>query len=259
MQDSRPRSPKPRPEDPGDRHRVFWIYVLILGGGTVLFFVGGLLLRNPNLPSYLYSQVSNWLKNQHSSPSLPRPPVPKSAEDYLALTHYDVRVLSPDQRAIALALAETAGNAAALQDRLTALDQSVRNDLPSLKSADAISAYVKMKPQTAKLLDAAGQQKRFFENLQPTLTEQLKKNGLREELAKEVASLIYQNASGQKALDQAAKSDKLATEILAIANLLQETPSKWLLSPSGAIYSQDKKLEEEYQAHEAELKAAIKW
>src|SRR3984893_2323442 len=258
MQDSRQRAPKPQPEEPGDRHKVFWIYFLVLGGGTVLFFLGGLLLRNPNLPSYLYSQVTSWLKNQNNLASLPRPSTsPKSAEDYLALTHYDVRTLTPEQRAIALALADAIGNATALQDRLVALEQTVRNDLPSLKSANALSAYAKLKPQAAKLLDAANQQKLFFENLQSTLGEQLEKNGVHEELAKQVAAHVYQDTPGQKAVDQATKSDQLANEILAIANLLEETPSKWRVSSAGSIQSPDKKLEEEYQTHAAALLAAV--
>jgi hypothetical protein len=258
MQDSRQSVPKPQPEEPGDRHKVFWIYVLVLGGGTVLFFLGGLLVRNPNLPSYLYSQVDSWLKNLNNASSLPHPSAsPKSAEDYVALMHYDVRTLPPDQRAIALALADVIGNAAALQDRLTALEQTVRNDLPSLKSADALTGYSKLKPQAAKLLEAANQQKLFFENLQSTLAEQLEKNAVPEELAKQVASLVYHETRGQKAIDQAAKSDGLATESLAIANLLEETPSKWRVSSDGAIHSPDKKLEEEYQAHVAALNAAV--
>ena len=258
MQDSRQRAPKPQREGPGDRHKVFWVYVLVLGGGTVLFFLGGLLLRNPNLPSFLYSRVNSWWKNESDSSARLRPSgSPKSAEDYLALTRDDVRTLPPDQKAIALALADAIGNAAALQDRLAALAQSIRNDLPSLKSATAISAYAQMKPQAAKLLNAASQQKLFFENLESTLTGQLENSGVREEVAKQVASLFYQGTPGQKAVDQATKSDQLATEILAIANLLEETPSKWRVSSDGTIHSPDKKLEEEYQVHEAALSAAV--
>lgn len=258
MQDSRQRAPKREPEDPGDRHKVFWIYVLVLGGGTVLFFFGGLLMRNPNLASYLYSQVNSRWKNENNSSSLVRPSAsPKSAEDYLALTRYNARALPPDQRAIALALTEATGNTSTLQNRLAALEQSVRNDLPSLKSANAIPAYAKIKPQATDLLNAANHQKIFFENLESTLAVQLAQNGVRQEIAKQVASLFYESTPGQKAVDQAAKSDQLATEILAIANLLEETPSKWLVSPDGTIHSPDKKLEEEYQAHAAALSAAV--
>jgi hypothetical protein len=257
MQDSRnKKESKRRQEGPDDRHKILWIYVLVLGGGAVLFFVGGLLVRNPNLPSYLYSQVNNWFKNQNNPSSLARPPAsPTSPEDYLALTRYDTRTLPPDQKAIALALADAIGNASALQDRLTALEQTVQNELPSLQSANAIAAYAKIKPQAAKLLEAANQQKLFFENLQSTLTGQLEKNGVHGELAKQVATLFYQQTPGQKAIDQATKSDELATEILAIANLLEETPSKWSVSSDGAIHSSDKKLEEEYQTHAAALRS----
>jgi hypothetical protein len=156
-----------------------------------------------------------------------------------------------------LALADAIGNAAALQDRLAALEQSVRNDLASLNSANAISAYAKIKPEATKLLNAANQQKLFFENLETTLTGQLANNGVRQEMARQVASLFYEGRPGQKAVDQAAKSDQLATEILAIANLLEETPSKWRVSSDGIIHSPDKKLEEEYQRHAAALRAAL--
>jgi hypothetical protein len=53
----------------------------------------------------------------------------------------------------------------------------------------------------------------------------------------------------RKALDQADTSEKLASALLAIANLLSETPNKWRVSSNGAISSPDKKLEEEYREH----------
>lgn len=258
MQDSPEKGPKGQPEEPNDRHRVVWIYILILGGGVVLFFLGGLLMRNPNLPSYLYSRVTSWLRNEsNASPSPRLPPPPKTAEDYLQLTHYDVRVLPPDQRGVALALADAMGNAAAVQDRLTALEQNVRKDLPTLKSANALSAYAKMKPAATTLLQAANQQKVFFLNLETRLTEQFERSGLHEDLAKQIATLFYQETPGQKAVDQADKSEKLASELLAIANLLSETPNKWRSSRDGAISSPDKKLDDEYRTHRGALTSVI--
>jgi hypothetical protein len=250
--------PKGRPERPDDRHRVFWIYVLILGGGVVFFFLGGLLMRNPQLPSYLYSRITSWLQNERnpsSSRGLPAPP--KTAEDYLELTHYDVRALPAEQRGVALALADAIGNAAAVQDRLTALDQNVRNDLPSLKSANALSAYAKMKAAAGTLLEAANQQRVFFQSLEATLTQQFQASGIHEDLAKQIASLFYQGTPGQEAIDQATKSEKLASELLAIANLLAETPNKWRVSSDGTISSPDKKLEEEYREHRDALTSVV--
>lgn len=258
MQAPPEKGPKRRPEQPDDRHRVFWIYIFILGGGVVFFFLGGLLLRNPQLPSYLYSRIAGWLQNERnpsSSRSLPAPP--KTAEDYLELTHYDVRALPADQRGVALALADAIGNAAAVQDRLSALDQNVRNDLPTLKSANALSAYAKMKAAAATMLEAANQQKVFFQSLEAKLTQQFQASGIHEDLARQIASLFYQGTPGQKAVDQATKSEKLASELLAIANLLAETPNKWRVSSDGTINSPDKKLEEEYREHYEALISAI--
>jgi hypothetical protein len=259
MQNSPQKGPKGRqPEEPNDRHRVFWIYVLILGGGVVFFFLGGLLMRNPNLPSYLYSRVTSWLRNESNTSSSRRLPLPpKTAEDYLELTHYDVRVLPPDQRGVALALADAMGNAAAVQDRLTALEQNVRNDLPTLKSANALSAYANMKPAATTLLQAANQQKVFFQSLETKLTQQFERSGLHEDLAKQIAALFYQGTPGQKAVDQADKSEKLASELLAVANLLSETPNKWRASGDGAISSPDKKLDDEYRTHHEALMSII--
>ena len=257
MQASPENDPKGRPEQPDDRHRVFWIYVLILGAGVVFFFLGGLLMRNPQLPSYLYSRITSWLQNESNPSSSRGPPAPpKTAKDYLELTHYDLRVLPADQRGVALALADAIGNAAAVQDRLTALEQNVRNDLPTLKSANAVSAYAKMKPAAATLLEAANQQKVFFQSLETKLTQQFERSGIHEDLAKQIASLFYQETPGQKAVDQATKSEKLASELLAITNLLAETPNKWRVSSDGTIRSQDKKLEEEYREHREALISA---
>jgi hypothetical protein len=261
MQDSRQNDSKRRQQRPDDRHKIFWIYVLILGAGAVVFFLGGLLMRNPKLPSYLYSRITSWLKNEsNSSSGMPasRPSrSPKTAEDYLELTRYDVRVLPAGQRGVALALADAIGNAAAVQDRLAALQQNVRNDLPTLTSPDALTAYAKIKPAAATLLDAANQQKIFFQSLETKLAQQFERSGLHEDLAKQVASLFYQGTPGQKAIDQAAKSEKLATELLAIANLLAETPNKWRVSSDGTITSRDEKLEEEYLGHHGALMSVI--
>jgi hypothetical protein len=263
MQDSPEKGPsgngsRRRPKEPDDRPRVGWIYVLILGGGAVLFFLGGLLMRNPHLPSYIYSRVTNWLQNENNTSSpLRLPPPPKTAEDYLELTHYDVRLLPPHQRGVALALAEAIGSAAAVQDRLTALQQTVQNDLPTLKSADALSAYAKIKPAAATLLEAANRQKDFFQNLETGLAQQFERSGVHENLAKQIASLFYQGTPGQKAVDKADKAEKLASQLLAIANLLSETQNQWRVSPDGAISSPDKKLEEEYREHQQALQAAI--
>jgi hypothetical protein len=244
-------------KEPGDRHKVFWIYVLILGGGAALFFVGGLWVRNPSLPSYLYSQVTSWLNNESNPSSTRRAPAPpKTAADYLELTHYDVRALPADQRAIALALADAIGKAAAVQDRLSALDQNLRTELPTLQSANALSIYAKLKPEAATLLDAANQQKIFFETLESKLTQEFEKNELPEEMAKQVAALFYESTPGQKAVDQAAKLERLADELIAIANLLAETPNQWHVSADGTIHSTDKKLDAEYREHHEALEAA---
>jgi hypothetical protein len=259
VKDSRKSDPNGPPEEPGDHHKVFWIYVLILGGGAVVFFVGGFWVRNPNLPSYFYSEISRWLSNRNGSASGGSRPVPspKTAEDYLGLTHYDVRSLSPVQKAVALALADLSGETADAQDRLSHLAQIVLNDLPSLKSTDAVAAYQKIKPEATRLLDAAGRQKILFENLESNLATQLQKSGLNREMAKEVAHRFYQDTPGQTAVDDAVKEQKLATELIAIANLLAETPNKWRVLSDGSIRSSDNKLDDEYRGHHDALDAAI--
>ena len=261
MQESRQKGSKERPERPADGHKIFWIYVVILGAGVVVFFLGGLFMRNPNLPSDVYSRLASWLKNESNSSSgtpVSRPLAsPQTAEDYLELTHNDVKVLPADQRGVALALTDAIGNAAAVQDRLSALEQNVQNNLPTLKSANALSAYAKIKPAAAKLLEAANQQKLFFQSLEVKLAEQFERSGLHEDLAKQVAALFYQSTPGQKAVDQAVKSEKLASELLAIANLLAETPNKWHVSSDGTITSKDKKLAEEYREHREALTSVI--
>ena len=181
-----------------------------------------------------------------------------TAEDYLALTHYDVRTLSPVQKVVALALVNLSGETADAQDRLSHLAQVVLNDLPSLKSADALAAYQKLKPEATRLLDAAGQQKNLFGDLESNLATQLQKGGLNSgETAKEVALRFHQDTPGQKAVDEAVKQQKLSTELIAIANLLAETPNKWQVSPDGTIRSPDNKLDEEYRGHREALDAAI--
>ena len=225
----------------------------------MIFFVGGLWLRNPNLPSYLYSEIVNRLSNRNSAGSGELKPAasPRTAEDYLALTQSDLTKLSPAQKAVVLALANVSAETEDAQDRLTHLTQIVRNELPSLKSADAIAAYQSMRTDATHLLDAADQQKDLFENLQSNLATQLEKCGLGSEIAAQVAHLFYQGTPGQTAVDEAKKQQKLATELIAVANLLSETPGKWQVSSDGTIRSSDKKLDEEYRVHRAALEEAI--
>jgi hypothetical protein len=257
VKESRKTDPEEHPEKAGDHHKVFWIYALILGAGVVIFFLGGLWMRNPGLPSYLYSEISSWLGNRKRPPSegSRTVPEPKTAEDYLALTQYDMRRLSPVQQAVAFALVNLSGKTADAQDRLRHLAQAVQNDLPTLKSGDALAGYQKLKPEAARLLDAADQQKSLFENLQSDLATQLQQAGLDPEMAKKVALRFDQGTPGQKAVDEAVNQQKLATELIAIANLLAETPNKWRVSPDGTIHSADSKLDEEYRAHREALDA----
>ena len=95
---------------------VFAFLFLVIG--MVIFFVGGVVVRNPQLPNYLLDQIVTRFrggtgktansvspKNYVSSAENLRPPA--TPEQYLNLMSFDERTLPPDERAAVSVLNQT--------------------------------------------------------------------------------------------------------------------------------------------------------
>jgi hypothetical protein len=240
-----------RQEKQGHRRKVLLIYILVLGGSAILFFLGGFLLRNPSAPSYFQAAVESWLK--------PKPSVtPITAEDYLELSRQKPTDLSPELKLIARDLANLITKVSQAQDRLTASTAAVNAELPRLKTSEALAAYDRLKDEATKLASAASQQKALLDGLADRITQQLQTHGLTNDMARQVANLFGQRIKAEALADHAAKVQQFASELLATAELLAETPGQWSASPTGEIHSKDPKLEQEYTEHQANLTAATR-
>jgi hypothetical protein len=240
-----------RQEKPGHRRKVLLIYIVVLGCSTLLFFLGGLLLRNPNAPFYFQAAVESWLKPKPSA-------TPKTAEDYLELSRQKPTDLSPDQKLIARELANLTAKISQAQERLTASIATVKAELPRLNTADALAAYDRLKDEATKLASTASQQKALLDDLADRITQQLETRGLTNDMARQVANLFCQRINAEAAINHAAKVQQFASELLATAELFAETPGQWSVSPTGEIHSKDPKLEEEYTEHQTSLTAATR-
>jgi hypothetical protein len=241
-----------RQERPGYRRKVLLVYAFVLGSSAILFFLGGFLLRNPNALPYFRAAIESWWK-----PKTRGPDAPTTAADYLKLSHRNLTDLSPEQKPIARELADLARKVSEIQGRLDSSKEAVQEQLPRLKTADALSAYTGLKAEAAKLASAAGRQKAFFEGLEDWITERLKTRGLSSDMAGQVAALFCQRVNAQDAINQAAKLQGFASELLCTAELLAETPGQWTVFSNGEIRSKDPKLEEEYREHQTSLVAAM--
>lgn len=101
------------PSPPRNSFTRFIFAVLFLVIGMVVFFIGGLVVRNPELPNYLLDRIIRRFKGATPagvtinpsrsgiSSNITPPPVPKTAEEYLNLMNYDENVLSSEERPIA--------------------------------------------------------------------------------------------------------------------------------------------------------------
>ena len=82
--------------------------VLFLVIGMVVFFIGGLVVRNPELPNYVLDQIVRHFRGSANAgirvnpvAKITPPPSPTTAEEYIDLLNYDENDLSPSERAIA--------------------------------------------------------------------------------------------------------------------------------------------------------------
>jgi hypothetical protein len=245
--------PKPnsddRQEKQGSRRKVVFIYLVVLGCSTTLFFLGGFLMRNPDAPSYLRATIEGWLK---SKPSV----APETAADYLELSRQNPADLSPEQKLIARDLANLSAQVSQQQERLNAAAAAVKAELPRLNTAEALAAYDRLKGQATKLVTVAGQQKALFDGLPDRVAQQLQTRGLTADMARQVAILFCQRLNAEAAVDHAVNLQRFASELLATTELLAETPGEWSASPAGQIHSKDPKLEQEYTEHRASLTEA---
>ena len=96
------------PPPPRNRFIRFLFAALFLVVGMVVFFIGGLVVRNPELPNYLLDQIVRHFQGASGSKVNTKairsgagakinqtpPPVPTTAEEYVNLMNYDENVLS---------------------------------------------------------------------------------------------------------------------------------------------------------------------
>jgi len=107
----------PPPRNPFSR---FVFAVLFLVIGMVVFFVCGLLVRNPELPNYLLDRIVRGFRGTttgstnapgkgyvSSAENLKPPPSPTTPEQYLNLMSYYESALPSDERAVASVLNQT--------------------------------------------------------------------------------------------------------------------------------------------------------
>ena len=107
------------PPPPRNRFIRFVFAVLFLVIGAAVFFAGGVVVRNPELPNYLLDRIVRGFHGAasgrtatgkgvvSSAENLKPPPPPTTPEQYLNLMSYDENSLPSDERAVASVLNQT--------------------------------------------------------------------------------------------------------------------------------------------------------
>jgi hypothetical protein len=96
--------------------------VLFLVIGMVVFFIGGLVVRNPELPNYLLDRVVRGFRGTtaggtnvtgkgyvSSAENLKPPPTPTTPEQYLNLMSYDENTLPPRRAGFSISVKPNRG------------------------------------------------------------------------------------------------------------------------------------------------------
>jgi hypothetical protein len=134
-----------------NRFLQFFFGVLFLMIGMAIFFVGGVVVRNPELPNYLLDQIvtrflgtkgNHRTSNEYAGGAVRNvtpPPSPQTAEEYLNLMNYDENILLPDERTVASILNHSVSLVMAGGPPIQIFGQQIIPKLQTLKPGEDVT------------------------------------------------------------------------------------------------------------------------
>jgi hypothetical protein len=257
----------PPPRNPFTRF-VFAILFLVIG--MVVFFIGGLVVRNPELPNYLLDQIVRHFRREttgsatagkgyvSSSENLKPPPLPATANECLNLMSYDENSLPADERAIASVLNGTVNGLVGIRGspRLAQLfNDQIMAGLKNLQPGGNVTA---IRSAVAECHETANTAIEFYQELPEQLAVKLMAAGVSGSLAHQTAELFAERAQARQNISYAANVNLVCKNVTTMVDLLSKSSTKWKRDSNGGVQFTSKAPFEQYNAAATGLNSAVK-
>ena len=261
------------PPPPRNRFIRFVFAVLFLVIGVVVFFIGGVVVRNPELPNYLLdrivrgfhgaakSRTTTGTRVVSSAENLKPPPPPTTAEQYLNLMSYDENSLPPEERAVASVLNQAVnglGKTSSIRGSQRLAQLFNEQIWPGLKDLQPGGDTTQIRGAVAECHETADAAIKFYQELPEQLASKLMAVGVSGSLAHQTAEIFVERAQARQNISYAAEVNLVCKNITTMLDLLSKNATKWKRGPNGNIVSTSKALFEQYNAAALDLNSAVK-
>lgn len=242
---------------------VFAFLFLVIG--MVIFFVGGVVVRNPQLPNYLLDQIVTRFRGEtgktansvspkdyvSSAENLKPPPPPATPEQYLNLMSFDERTLPPDERAAVSVLNQTVAHLEESSFAKLSLELApLFNDqiVPGVAKLQPRDEVTEIRAAIEKCRAEANASIQFYEELAEQLAGKLMAAGVPASMAHQVGELFAKRARSEGNISLAAEVNLACSNITIIVDLLAKNPSKWKRAANGTVLFATKALADQFNA-----------
>lgn len=257
------------PPPPRNRFIHFWFAVLFLVIGMVVFFIGGLVVRNPELPNYLLDQIVRHFQGASGSKvntnairsgvdsktNQTPPPVPTTAEEYLNLMNYDENVLSSDERAIVSILNQAVPSVLVGGPPTGRISQEILPQIQSLKPGDDASS---IRTAIQQCRDQVSGEVRHCQDAAVQLEGKLTAADVAPAMAKEIAEAFARRPLTYGTLYWPDEFSKACDEVTALVDLLSNNPANWKRDANGNPSFSSQELSNQYNAATGDLYRALR-
>lgn len=258
------------PPPPRNRFLQFVFAVLFLVIGMVVFFVGGLVVRNPELPNYLLDQIVRRFQGEtrssattgkayvSSAENLKPPAPPTTAEQCLNLMSYDENSLPPDERAIASVLNQTVNGLVGIRGSPRLAQLFNDQIMAGLKNLQPGSDVTSIRSAVAECHETANAAIKFYQELPEQLAAKLMAAGVTGSLAHRTAEIFAERAQAKQTISYAANVNLVCKNVTTMVDLLSKGSTKWKRNSDGGVQFTSKAPFEQYNAAAIELNSAVK-
>src|SRR5580704_9059507 len=232
----------------------FLVFALFLVGEMAISFIGGLIIRNPWLPNYLFDRISGHAP-QVATEKVKLPPPPSKATDYLNLMNYDEKVLPPNERAVASILNDTVAH---LEIRKPPFQLFREQILPQIEAVQPGEDLTKIRTAVQQCQDFANSATHYYSDISEQLTAKLKTAGLPASTSREVANTFAKWAQDVGNVAWPTEVNKACASITTLLDVLSENASEWKRQSDGHLSFTTQALLDQYNSATADLNTAIK-
>jgi hypothetical protein len=257
------------PPPPRNRFLRFVFAALFLVIGMLIFFVGGLVVRNPELPNFLLDQIVRRFQGETSSEvstnpsghgariktSETPPPAPTTAEEYLSLMNYDENILSPDERTIVSILNEMVPEVLVGSAPTERFSQEIFPALQNLKPGDDVT---KLRSTVQECRDLVSKYVRHCQDGAVLVEAKLTGTGLTPSMAHDIAEAFSRRPLTNGTLYWPDEFNKACDAAVRLVDILSKNPAQWKRGGDGQLFFLNQALFDQYNATSKDLNTALR-